>query len=303
MKSIIKKPLLAHRLDDLSQLSFPCFATPKIDGIRALKLNGKMVSRSIKPIKNVTMRVLLESLLPDESDGEIFVEGTFQDVQHSVMMQTGSDKYTGIFTYYWFDYVKDDPEKPYIDRIADMKVYIEMHPEILNHPQAKIIPLYPVEMTTIKEISDYETKILKDNFEGVMIRNPKGIYKMGRSTGKDGILLKLKKFDDAEATVIGVQELMKNTNEKTTNALGASQRSSKKAGLIPMNKLGSLLVENAKKQQFSIGSGFNEFDRQELWAEKDKLVGRLVKYKFFAVGEKDAPRFPTFIGFRDADDL
>jgi DNA ligase-1 len=39
------------------------------------------------------------------------------------------------------------------------------------------------------------------------------------------------------------------------------------------------------------------------WAEREKVVGRLVKYKSQLIGVKERPRFPVFCGFRDMRDL
>lgn len=300
---VIKKPLLADTLDDLTKLNFPCHVTPKLDGIRALRLGGDMLSRQYKQIRNIRMRSVLKDLLPEGSDGEIMVEGTFQDVTKSVMSISGSENFSTPFSFYWFDYVKDDPKKSYTERLVDMKNYISEHPEVLTHPQAKIIPLYPTILSNAEEVFDYEKKVLAEGFEGVMVRKPDGPYKMGRSTMKEGILLKLKKFSDAEAVVVGVQELQHNNNEKVKSETGESKRSQHKEGKTAGGKLGSLLVENEAGQKFNIGSGFTDNLRVDLWKDKDNLLGKLVKYKYFEVGSKDAPRFPTFLGFRHPDDM
>ncbi|NBX70281.1 MAG: hypothetical protein EBR01_15185, partial [Proteobacteria bacterium] len=69
----IQKPLLAASLKKLTadDLKFPVYATPKLDGIRALKVNGEMVSRTLKPIRNSEISKALKELLPNGSDGEI----------------------------------------------------------------------------------------------------------------------------------------------------------------------------------------------------------------------------------------
>lgn len=54
---------------------------------------------------------------------------------------------------------------------------------------------------------------------------------------------------------------------------------------------------------FSIGTGLTAAQRQFYWNERDILPGKLIKYKFFPVGVKVAPRHPVFLGFRDKADL
>lgn len=302
---IITKPLLAGKLENAKDASFPCFVTPKLDGIRALRVKGDLVSRTFKPIRNQTIRELLTELLPEGSDGEIMDDGTgtFQDVTSMVMSVSGGKDFTKRFTYYWFDYVKDNPGKGYLERIKDMEKYIQEHGDILAHPQAKIVPLYPLEIFNEEELTAYEEQVLKENFEGVMIRKSDGKYKMGRSTLKEGILLKLKQFSDAEATVIAVHEQYHNENEKEKNEFGGSKRSTRKEGLIPAGKLGALEVINDAGEKFSIGSGFTDEQRKEFWERKEELIRKTVKYSYFITGSKNAPRFPVFQGFRDPDDL
>jgi DNA ligase 1 len=300
---IIKRPLLAEKLDDLSNLKLPVLATPKIDGIRALRLGGALISRQFKPIRNKVIQEVLKTLLPEGSDGEVIIDGHFSEVSSAVMSSGGSEAFSQPFKYYWFDYVKDDPKKPYSERIKDMKQYVVEHPELLNHEQAIIIPLYPIEMQTVEQLLEYEEKVLGEGFEGVMLRSFTGPYKMGRSTVREGTLLKLKKFSDDEAEVIDVQEQFKNTNESVKNETGQAKRSQKKEGLVAAGKLGALVVKSKDGSIFNIGTGFKDEERVSLWNEREVLVGRLVKYKYQEIGSKNAPRFPTFIGFRDPDDM
>lgn len=141
-------------------------------------------------------------------------------------------------------------------------------------------------------------------YEGVMLRHPDGLYKHGRSTAKEGWLLKLKRFEDGEARVVGFTELMHNANEAKLNELGHLERSSHKAGKVGKQTLGALTVKDLKTGvEFEIGTGFTASQRQELWNVGDNLLGRVVKYKSQPTGVKDKPRFPVFLGFRDPRDL
>src|SRR4051812_33650187 len=110
---MIKKPLLASAVENLDDIKFPVIASPKLDGIRCLKIDGKVVSRNFKPIPNRYIREALEYILPNGADGEIIVGKTFQDVSSGVMSHDGEPE----FIYHMFDYVKDSLGKPYVDRI------------------------------------------------------------------------------------------------------------------------------------------------------------------------------------------
>jgi DNA ligase-1 len=154
-----------------------------------------------------------------------------------------------------------------------------------------------------EELAVYEEKAVAVGYEGVMVRSLSGEYKHGRSTAKQGILGKVKRFSDYEAVVIGFEEKMHNTNDAKTNELGRTQRSTAKEGLVGANTLGSLTVEK-DGVIFNVGSGFNDAQRKEIWEHQSKYLGSLVKYKCFDVQSGyEAPRFPIFLGFRDKDDL
>lgn len=300
----ITSPLLAKAIDNVNDIYFPVLATPKVDGIRALRINDKLVSRTFTLIRNQKMQELLTTLLPTGSDGEIILAGTFQDTDSAVMRGKKSADFKQQFSYYWFDYVKDDPNKSYVDRLQDMKTYLSKHPEILQHPQAKIIPLFPTEIKNKKELDAYEEKVLSENFEGVMLRSGKGKYKMGRSTVKEGILMKMKRFCDEEAIIISCIEQMTNGNEIQETKTGGKKRGSGKDGLTPADKLGSLIVKDMKTNvEFCVGSGFTESQRCKLWEDKDSLTGKIITYRYFPIGVKKAPRFPTFQSFRSLEDM
>lgn len=293
--------MLAASLETIDSIKFPVYVTPKLDGIRCLKIDGQIVSRTFKPIRNAELAAAVKDLLPDGSDGELIMGGTFQNTTSMVM---SADKTIGNEKayFYWFDYVLDDNKKPYLERINDMKKFVEDHPDILTASPVKIVPLVPTEIKTIEELLKYETEVLEEKFEGVMLRSANGPYKFGRSTLKEGSLVKMKKFDDDEAVIIGFNELQKNTNEKTKDEFGYAKRSSHKNGKIEQDTLGSIDV-NWNGIHFSIGSGFTAEQRKEFWNDRDNLVGKIVKFKYFATGMKEAPRFPIFLGFRSEDDM
>lgn len=286
---MITRPLLAATLEDVNTLRFPVLATPKLDGIRVLKVDGKAVTRKFKPVPNTYIRELLEKHLPDGIDGEIMTPGTFNDIQSKVMSFDGEPE----FSFCAFDYVKDDLNKPYSERVSDMLKSIK------KKPPFDIVYLRPVQINSIEELLAFEEECLAQGYEGVMIRQPDSKYKCGRSTPKEQILMKLKRFLDAEAIVVGFEEKLHNDNIQERDEFGLAKRSSKKDGLVPANTLGSLIVEDQKtKVRFGIGSGFDDALKQEIWNNRDSYINKLVKYKYQSVGVKDAPRFPVFLGFR-----
>ena len=131
------------------------------------------------------------------------------------------------------------------------------------------------------------------------MRAPDGLYKTGRATSKGGELLKLKRFLDSEAEIEGTEEEMFNGNAAETNELGRTKRSTAKDGLVGKGTMGALRVRDVSTGvRFSIGTGFTAAERREDWRSGD-----IVKYKYFPVGIKDAPRHPVYLGRRHPADI
>lgn len=293
---MITKPMLSGSLDDVSSLQFPVLATPKLDGIRCLRVNNRTVSRKFIDIPNIYIQRLTASL-PNGLDGELMIpNGTFNQIQSAVMSEDGSPN----FEFHVFDYVSSDISKGYIDRLKELQT--------LSLPEyCKLI--LPVTINSVDELNSYEELCLNQGFEGVMIRKPNGKYKCGRSTEKEGLLLKVKQFKDSEAEIIGFEEQLENTNDAEEDAFGKIKRSKSQAGMVAKNTLGKFIVVEVgdtpwKGRQFYIGTGegLTESLRKEIWENRDKFLGKLITYKYQPHGVKDLPRLPISKGFRDRRD-
>lgn len=288
------KPMLAAPTDG-TQLTFPLLASPKLDGVRALIQGGSVLSRSLKPIPNQHVQQLFGRKGLQGLDGELLVGkptavDAFRRTSSGVMSIAGEPP----VLFHVFDRF-DDP-RGFQERFRAVKQLLRT----LEVPGLKLVPHKL--LRNRDELEAFEARCLEQGYEGVMLRSLDGEYKHGRSTAKQGWLLKLKRFEDSEAKVLGVTELRHNANEAKRNALGQLERSHEQAGLVGKGVLGALQVQDVKtKVKFEIGTGFDAKTRQHLWQQPP--VGRLVKYKFFPGGVKDKPRFPVFLGFRDEKDL
>ena len=287
----IQKPLLAGKFDS-EKAKFPYAATPKIDGIRFLMVGGAALTRSFKPIRNEYLQKILSSNLPDGIDGELTSGSTFQECS-SIMRIKGEPD----FKVWIFDFVNPKGEvKPYKERMDELRKF-----ENFNIPSYEI--LFPKIVSNQEQIDQLMINNLNAGYEGLMLRDPNGIYKFGRSSVKENILLKVKEFMDDEAEIIAFREKMVNTNEGLKDNFGRTKRSSCQDGLKPSGTLGGFILRNSEGLEFSCGSGLNDALRDEIWKNKSKYLGKLVKYKFMSKGIKDLPRHPVFMGFRDETDL
>lgn len=290
--TLLTRPMLAASVDDVKRIEFPVICTPKIDGIRCLKINGNIVTRSFKPLPNTKVRVILQKILPNGADGELIC-GNFQNTTSIFMSR---DAPVSAFTYYWFDYTQK-PSQPYEERLEYIKNY-----ECEDIEGVTIIKLLGTLIKSLEDLRIFEEECLRKGFEGVIIRAIRGLYKCNRSTIREGYMLKLKRFKDAEAKIIGWTELEHNENSTIVNELGLARRSTHKENMKKSGLLGSLVVTGGGIE-FSIGSGFTHEQRTTFWQQRHQIIGKIVKFKYFEQGVKVAPRFPIFMGFRSSLDL
>ena len=170
-----------------------------------------------------------------------------------------------------------------------------------NHPD--VIAVEHKLIYTEEELLTLEKQYLDEGYEGIMLNSHKGYYKQGRSGTKNPELIKKKLFSDSEFEVIGYECLYSNQNEAKKDNLGHTERSTCKEGLVPTDKLGNLKLITESGKEFSCGSGFDDKTRVQLWKDRDTLVGRLAKVKYFEQGNYDVPRFPIFLWFRENMDM
>ncbi|MCK9587727.1 MAG: hypothetical protein M0Q93_00005, partial [Terrimicrobiaceae bacterium] len=191
--------MLAGKCESVHNLKFPLLGSPKLDGIRCLirrdaRGRSYAVSRNFKPIPNNFIRRVLAYYGKSEMDGELMIKGTnnFQAVSSGIMSQDGMPD----FEYWVFDHVASDLSEAYSARMKRLEA-------MAADLDSRIKLVLPVLIKDQEELASYERLCLAEGFEGVMVRTPSSPYKCGRSSEKEGYLLKIKRFEDAEATVIG----------------------------------------------------------------------------------------------------
>jgi DNA ligase-1 len=292
------KPMLAATPESLLHLRYPVLASPKLDGIRCVVVDGVPLTRKLLGIPNRHIaKTIADAGLP-ALDGEITLrdidgrKATFQEISSAVMSVNG----TPDFEYHVFDSF-ETPRASFRDRHGVVVVFVTG----AKLPWLKVVP--HTELTGPEQLVAFEQKAVDtDGYEGIMLRSVTGLYKFGRSTANEGWLLKVKRFTQEEAEVVGFEELQENTNSATTDNLGHTKRSTHKSGMRGLKALGALTVRNAHGI-FNVGTGFDAAQRDALWQVRETLVGRTVTFKYNAAGMKDVPRFPVFIGFRDPADM
>lgn len=291
------KPLLSCEVD-IEKVNFPIYVSTKFDGIRALVIGGVVYSRSLKPIRNKHVQKMFGKPEYNGFDGELVVgnvynKDVFQNTTSGVMSECGEpDVIFHVFDLWsipTFDYEYRQRELQETllgeDVEYDSVVYTMIH-----------------KCKNKEDLLFYLQHEQNVGGEGLIGRNPKGIYKYGRSTPKEQLSIKFKFFEQDEFEVVGFTERMHNNNEQKRDELGYAERSSAKDGMIPTDTLGSLILKY-KETTFNCGTGFNDEQRKEIWNNKNKYLGKVASIRYMEVGSKDKPRVPSFQGWRDEDDI
>jgi DNA ligase-1 len=158
-------------------------------------------------------------------------------------------------------------------------------------------------MTDYTNIENKFEEALAWGCDGLILRSPNGRYKFGRGTVKEGLIYKLKPFQTFDAKILDVLQgtIVDPNAEKKINELGNSVTSKKKGDRILANKASDFVVlYEGKELKVSIAMTLKE--KEEVWANKGKYIGRWIEYKGMLVGAKDLPRHPVFLRFRDDKD-
>jgi DNA ligase-1 len=317
------KAMLASDFDE-NKIKFPCFLQPKIDGVRAINLNGGLTGRSLKKHKNLHATAFFSHPMFLGFDGEmVAAEATHPNLCSLTSSALGTIKGEPALTWWLFDYITPDTAHlPYSSRyeiLVDRVAILQSMPESRELAGSlRVVPSHWCH--TFLSVEDLDAQWLDEGYEGSIIRDPHGAYKQGRSTVKEGGLLRIKRFIDFEFEVLELIEGQTNENEAQTNELGRTFRSTHQENMSPNGMVGAMMgrilgdvvvkESGADKILFpkdsvvkvSAGS-MPHYDRVNYFRNPDQIVGKIAKGKTFPKGVKDKPRFPTFLSLRSAEDM
>ncbi|XP_046549454.1 LOW QUALITY PROTEIN: uncharacterized protein LOC124259371 [Haliotis rubra] len=254
--------LLAQKYDPKATNPVGWWMSEKLDGVRAFWNGRCFYSRLGNAF--IAPEWFTKDLPTDmHLDGELFGgRGKFQSTV-SIVKTPGDERWKKI-SYHVFD-VPSLEKQPFEKRYEELQGYFD-----------KAKPKYAVlceqtKCTSKEHVEEELEKAIDLGGEGVMLREPKSKYERRRSPS----LLKMKKFHDAEAVVIG-HEKGKGRNQFVCGALRCRMECGK---------------------EFSVGSGLNDAQRR-----KPPKIGAIITYRFQEYTNSGSPRFPTFVGIRiDAD--
>jgi ATP-dependent DNA ligase len=254
--------MLAHewKRDDKPKdaLVFPVYVQPKLDGIRCLvyQKNGQWVFQSrnhtvFQPFPH------LETVLPKGYilDGELYKHDLdFQAITSIVRKKNHPD--LSQLQYHVYDVITEGTFEERLKIISGLNGIVLTETKKVN---------------SVEEIEEYHGKCVERGYEGIMIRNPKGLYKQTRS--KD--LLKYKHFKTEEYQVVG------HTVGKGDIAIFECQ-----TGTEADNKTFGVMMKATLEQKKEILENIHDY------------YGKWLTVKYQELSKDGIPRFPVGVGWR-----
>jgi DNA ligase-1 len=276
------KPMLAQVLEDrIEELQFPCIVQPKLDGMRLISVchNGsiKLYSRTQKEITTLPHIIeQLAKLIPVLGsdwvlDGEAYNQDLKEDFNRLIGIIKRDEKHedSKIIQYHIYDipsYVASTSER--LSYLAGV-----LHSEGINSDDISHLVHVPhTSVLSKQQIDDHLEKYLSEGYEGLMVRS-EGPYENKRSK----YLLKYKKFQDEEFTVVGVEEGKGNL----------------------MGHAGSFVCALPDGGTFNAKMTGERKNLKEMFENfESKYLGKSLTVKFFQYTPDMIPRFPVAIRFR-----
>lgn len=230
----------------------------KLDGVRAYWNGNAFVSRQ----GNIyhAPDFFVEKLPQVPLDGELWLgRKAFQRCASIVRRHDKSDHWRQI-RFLVFDLPA--ATEPFEERVEHLRDCLSS----ARPPFAEIHPHH--RCRGLQHLHDELTRIDALGGEGLMFRQPGSRYEPGRSS----TLLKVKRFHDAEARVVG-------------HLPGAGRH---------RGRVGALAVELPDGTGFSIGTGLSDAER-----ENPPAIGSTVTFRYQELSDRGVPRFPSFVRVRE----
>lgn len=281
----------------------PTFASPKIDGFRGMTWGGWLRSNTMKPYSNIFTQTVLSNPILNGFDGEVCVGNPYDrdvfNVTSSAMRTKGGEP---DFDFWVFDHRAEIFDK------TPAEARLERLYRLAEHDDVKAIGrIHIVEQRLIKtldELLEFEAENDRLGYEGTMCRRPDSPYKNGRSTLREGWLIKRKPTVIEEAVITGYYEMMHNDNDAYISEDGRQVRSSHQENMTPAGVLGGFIVKECSTgKTFNLGGGYTAKEREEFWRDRDSMIGEFVRFKHFPYGRVDLPRQPVYKGIRPKFDF
>ena len=286
---------------DLNLIRFPVVCLVKIDGVNGGNLSDKFTARTLKPFKNSVVSDVFSHPLLAGFNGELAVgsltDGATCRRTSSVVNSYSWNSSGEVPTLYPFDYVTEQTQKfSFTDRYHLLRGLIDkLPPELAQF----VKPLPSVKLCkTLEEVLAFHEMVISLGYEGTILRWHLAPHKNGRSTVKEGYLLRLKDQETDEAIVLSLVEAEENQNIAQINELGETFRTSHKENKVGKGMVGSFIcLWNGMEIDVSAGQ-LKHDARREIW-ETGGWIGRTIQFRYLKYGMLNKPRHPRYVAPRE----
>lgn len=276
--------MLAHEYKpDKSQISFPCRAQPKLDGLRGRFTNGELFTRNGKKYHNFgkiieEAQALIKKYLPSyissnnfTLDGELFTtQLPFEEISGLCRKKTVDEKAQArlkLIRYHVFDcYAPENPTLTFNER---SRLLFEMFDKAHNskniHSYSCLVLVPTITLCDNNDVIKHHDKYVQEGYEGIMLRRGDSPYQFKRCND----LLKFKMFKDDEFLICGFEE---GTGTFKGTVIWKCKT---KDGII-----------------FNVTPSGDLTERTRMLKEANKYIGKPLTVKYQELTNKGVPRFP-----------
>lgn len=272
------KPMLAQSYEKhAKKLVYPCYAQPKLDGIRCLaRRTGDTVTLYSRKGKILDLvphinEALLEVLNDGQcADGELYTHGW--DFQKIVSAIKKTNENTSGIQYHIYDLPDmQDRSKSFVNRFNSFaRGRISAAADCLVSVETPLI-------RTEEALMSYEDQCHNDGYEGVMARNIQSQYLFGYRS-KD--LLKVKRFLDDEYEIVDFTH-------------GTS---------IELECI-VFVCKTKDDQTFSVRPVGTHEERKAMYKNGASYIGKMLTVKYQELSNDGVPRFPVGLHIREDWDM
>jgi len=201
-------PMLANKYSEKKHLvKWPAFASPKLDGNRLVTYlenevqyrsrNGKEFGADLTHLNKELTEFITEVGI---SDGELYLHG--YALQNIVALSKKTREETKLLEYWIFDVI--DTDLSFQKRYDKIKNFFNSKNCIINdqgfRKYGNLVEVPNYEINNEEELQKHHNNFTELGFEGTMIRNKNGLYKLKHRSSD---LLKKKDFLEEEFKIIG----------------------------------------------------------------------------------------------------
>ena len=274
-------PMLAstYSIDSTKKndITYPCLAQPKLDGLRCIMYmrNGVVLAQSRAGSYFESISFLTESM------SYLFMHNPFLVLDGELYtMDIPFETLAGLLKKKKIS----NTDNALLEKHVKYHIYDKVDSESLtfdkrwNHLQTLQLNQYTrlvntVLLSSVKEFQSYFSLFIEQGYEGIMLRNTKGMYRQGYRSHD---LQKYKEFKEDEYPIIGFEE-----------------GDGRDKGCVIW------VCCNENKKEFRVRPRGTLEQRREWFQDGNKYIGKNITVIFQELSEQNIPRFPVGKAIRD----